>query len=453
MTSAFPSQVDRYLIEEAIGEGGMSLIVRARDPKLSRPVAIKLIRKSAVAQDKMTELCRLLHREARTLAKFSHPNVVQIYDYSGADSEEPFIVYELLDGVTLEQSLQGFGALAPSTAASIGYEILTALAAAHEQGLVHRDLKPTNIMLGNDGRVVLIDFGLARVFDSTASDVTLTGNQTALYGSPCFMAPELFDGAEATPASDIFAWGCAMFEMLTGLPAFDGENVAEIIRAVQGMKISQPVELQKLQAPLGGAVQQCLSLDPKARPAAEILRKQLAAFLETQEVSDPRKAVRALAEHRNAQAESDEDGGTSLYDPAQIDTIRVPKPQSVWSTLGSRGPFVFAMAAMALMVSAGSYLLDKLSELPAEVSITQVPLSVGNSAPKDTPKEVFALFKFNGEAEITVDGELIGKWTHSIRLALSPGPHRVVVKTKTQTHERDVLLLEDTDPIISFEDP
>ena len=206
----------RYALGPLVGVGGMAKVYAADDRRLHRRVAIKLVPLAAaepVARHRFI-------REARSAAGFIHPNAVAIFDAGEADGYL-YLVMELVDGETLADRLASRGALITAEARSIAGNVLRALAAAHAVGIVHRDVKPANILLGRDGVVKLADFGIAKRFDDDLGDITLAGN---VIGTPKYLAPEQIGGEPATPSSDVYALGVVLYEMLAGHPPFDADT-------------------------------------------------------------------------------------------------------------------------------------------------------------------------------------------------------------------------------------
>ncbi|MGH7541872.1 MAG: protein kinase domain-containing protein [Gemmatimonadota bacterium] len=223
---ALPPRIGHFTIEGKLGQGGMGVVYAARDQRLERPVALKMM--SSLARDETAH--RRFWREARAAASVNHPNVCQIYEI-GEDGGEPFIAMELLEGEPLAERL-GRGPLSVSETARIALDILAALSALHARGVVHRDLKPSNVFLTPHG-VKLLDFGVARpdVERTLGASARLTATGM-LVGTPRYMAPELVRGEAAVPRSDLFAVGAILFEMLSGRPAFEGDTVIEVLHAV-----------------------------------------------------------------------------------------------------------------------------------------------------------------------------------------------------------------------------
>ncbi len=258
-----------YEIVARIGAGGMGEIFRARDTKLDREVAIKVL-PSQLADDR--EALARFEREAKAVAALSHPNILAIHDFGRID-DTAFAVMELLEGETLRERLSS-GAIAPRRAIEIAAQIAHGLAAAHEKGIVHRDLKPDNVFLTKDGRVKILDFGLAKVGGPlvAADGVTLTAPSDGatgagvVLGTVGYMAPEQVRGLPADPRSDIFAFGAVLYEMLSGRRAFQRGSSVETMSAI--LK-EEPPELadsgRQVPPGLERIVRHCLEKNPEAR--------------------------------------------------------------------------------------------------------------------------------------------------------------------------------------------
>ena len=239
--SPFPSTVERpaalkrgdqlgnFQIEELIGRGGMGEVYRARDVRLKRAVAIKTL-PADFAGDR--DRAARFEREARAASALNHPNIISVFDI-GEDGGVSFIVSELVEGETLTRSILR-GPLPVAEVIEVGTQLAEGLAAAHAAGVVHRDLKPGNIMLTRTGRVKILDFGLARQdpvpgFESGTTDVSHPG---VILGTPGYMSPEQVRGTSVDHRSDLFSFGVVLYEMLCGKPAFEGASSADVMSAI-----------------------------------------------------------------------------------------------------------------------------------------------------------------------------------------------------------------------------
>ncbi|HJW96317.1 MAG TPA: alpha/beta fold hydrolase [Thermoanaerobaculia bacterium] len=252
-----------YEILSVIGKGGMGRVYRARDSRLDRDVAIKIL--SEELSNDQAAIVRF-EREAKAVAALSHPNIVSIFDF-GANDGITFAVTELLEGETLRALLQRTR-LTWRRACEIAIDVVDALSAAHGRGIIHRDLKPENIFIGRDGRVKVLDFGLARTsapFAWRGDDADTLRQETSpgeLVGTPGYMSPEQIKGENAEAPSDLFSFGCVLYEMLDGERAFARNTPIEGLAAILG---ERPKTLANVPAELDQLVMHCLAKDPSAR--------------------------------------------------------------------------------------------------------------------------------------------------------------------------------------------
>jgi hypothetical protein len=252
----------RYEIVRHIARGGMGDVYEARDQLLGRPVAVKVFRATADADRQRFE------SEIRTLASLNHPGLVQVFDAGQHDGDE-FVVLELVDGPTLATAMAAEGSLPPATVAAIGAAMAGALAYVHQQGVVHRDVTPSNILRGSDGRPRLADFGIARLLDT--SRITLAASTI---GTAAYMAPEQVEGRAVTPAADVYSLGLVLREALTGTKAFEGVgHEAALARLARDPDVTTgvPAAWQELLASM-------TARDPDARPTASEAAARLAAL-------------------------------------------------------------------------------------------------------------------------------------------------------------------------------
>ena len=266
MTLSVGTRLGPYEIEAPIGAGGMGEVYRAKDPRLGREVAVKVL-PEALAHD--ADRRRRFEKEARAASSLNHPGIITIHDV-GVEGDVPYVVFELLDGQSLGSRLAA-GPVTASQAIAWAIEIARGLAAAHEKGIVHRDLKPENVFVLRDGRVKILDFGLARIAEaatpgSATASPTLSGTAPGLvFGTVGYMSPEQARGLEASASSDIFAFGAVLYEMLSGRRAFRGETAADILISI--LRDDPPGLKSSGEVPGGAAriVSRCLEKDPDRR--------------------------------------------------------------------------------------------------------------------------------------------------------------------------------------------
>ncbi len=228
------AEIGKYRILGQIGEGAMGVVYRALDPVLNRAVAIKVM-SDALARD--SDLRGRFLREAQSAGSLQHPNVITIYDFGEVDGH-PFIAMEFVEGADLSEILEKKTPLTLVEKLDVLIDVLNGLAYAHKRGIVHRDIKPANIRIDEDGRARVMDFGIAHL---ASSNMTRTG---VMVGTPAYMCPEQITGGEVTPASDIFAVGAVMFELLTGVQAFRGESLQTVMYKI----VSAPTPELKMTA-------------------------------------------------------------------------------------------------------------------------------------------------------------------------------------------------------------
>jgi eukaryotic-like serine/threonine-protein kinase len=313
----------RYTLRAAIGHGGMGTVWHAADSLLRRDVAVKeVLFPAGMAAEDRTAMYERTLREARAAAALSHPSVVQVYDVVTEDGR-PWIVMELLHARSLADLIISDGPLAPRAVAKIGIALLGALEVAHGAGVLHRDVKPANVLICTDGRCVLTDFGVARI--PAESNLTTPG---MVLGSPHFISPERAVGGKFGPPSDLFSLGVSLFTAVEGRPPFDRGDPFETMRAVVEEPPARPVRAGALAPVLYGLLEK----DPARRwdvtRARQMLRELLAGPLANNaahHVTDPYAVVPpAPAPAVPAAAPTGQIGGRAMLAPGELPTDRRP---------------------------------------------------------------------------------------------------------------------------------
>src|SRR5579864_5854515 len=251
---------DRYQLQNPIGKGGMAIIYRGRDLHMDRVVAIKVLREVYSTDPKFVQRFQL---EAKAASALQHPNIVQVYDY-GQSEGNYYIVMELVEGTDLRRYLRSRGVLDVDRAVIIAHDVALGLGAAHRRGIVHRDVKPQNVLVGRDGSIKLTDFGIASVYkDINAERLTTTG---MTLGTVQYYAPEQAQGEIVSPAADVYALGIVMYEMLTGRTPFDGDNpVAVAMQHIQDLPVVPSQFNPNIPPALEDIIMRCLEKIPEMR--------------------------------------------------------------------------------------------------------------------------------------------------------------------------------------------
>ena len=348
---------ERYRIVALAGKGGMGEVYRAEDLKLGQAVALKFL--PEVLGKDGAALARF-HREVRVARQVSHPNVCRVFDI-GDTNGSAFLSMEYVDGEDLASLLRRIGRLPPDKALEIARQLCAGLAAAHEYGVLHRDLKPTNVMLDGRGKVRLTDFGLAGLAEEF-------GGHELRAGTPAYMAPEQLAGKEVTVRSDIYSLGLLLYEVFTGKRAFEAGSLPELMRLQEQTTPSSPSELVKDIDPIvERVILRCLEKDPRKRPPSAL---QVAAALPG---GDPLAAALAAGETPSPEM---------VAASGEVEGVR---PAIAWACLA--GVVVGVIAAILLSAQAKLYRRVPLEKPPEALTerAREILQSVGYSeAPVDT---------------------------------------------------------------------
>jgi eukaryotic-like serine/threonine-protein kinase len=276
---------DRYRLVKLLGTGGMGIVWQAWDERLQRPVALKMLRTQPELTDREHEVATSrAMREARITAGLHHPHAVTVFDVV-EHKGQPCIVMQLIESTPLSVLLREHGPLTPREAARIGAQVSSALAAAHKMRIVHRDVKPGNILITEDGSAMMSDFGISHALGDTT--ITATG---MIHGTPAFLAPEVARGQDSSFASDVFSLGSTLYTMLEGAPPFGAEqNAIALLHKVARGYYPAPKHAGVL-APLLGDM---LSTDPKRRPSMKSIASRMSAMYEGTEATEAAVATEA----------------------------------------------------------------------------------------------------------------------------------------------------------------
>jgi serine/threonine protein kinase len=360
---------DRYELEELVGSGGMSSVYRAHDTLLERKVALKILHERYGDDEEYVERFR---REARAVAQLAHPNIVTVID-RGEDDGRQFIVFEYIDGENLKQIVEREGPLALDEVVALGLEVARGLAYAHERGIVHRDVKPQNVLLNGDGHAKVTDFGIARSLD-VEKGVTQTGT---VLGTSDYIAPEQASGQVVSRETDVYSLGVVLFELLTGTVPFKGESFVAV--ALQHVNEPPPSVLERrpdTPPRLASLVDNALAKHPDDRPTMDELVGELEAL------------------------RSGYTGG------AETAVIRRPRP-AARRRRGTRLPLVLAAVGALLLAAALAALLltQDNNESPGVVGSGPIQVRAVSSYDPNRGSE------HEGDVPKATDGDLATYWT------------------------------------------
>ncbi|MFI8893596.1 serine/threonine protein kinase [Streptomyces paradoxus] len=278
----------RYRVTAALGRGGMGIVWKAVDEVLGREVAVKELRTyTDAAGPELADLQLRMRREARAAARVRHPGVISVHDIAQVDGR-PLIVMELVDGPSLDDVLRERGTLDPGEVAGIGAKVMDALAAAHRAGVLHRDVKPGNILLDRSGRVVLTDFGIATMDDPGDGSATHLTRSGELVGSLDYLAPERAQGADPGPASDIWALGATLYAAVEGSSPFRRTSTFSTLTAI----VTEPLPEPRRAGSLAPVLQRLMDKRPESRPEADQARELLQAVADTAGTDTPTSSLR-----------------------------------------------------------------------------------------------------------------------------------------------------------------
>ena len=279
------SRVGKYEIIDEIGHGGMATVYRARDTRLDLMVALKVMHPHLQGAK---EARARFAREAVTIARLKHPNILEIYDYSGEEGDTHYIATELLTGPTLRQLVDAHPDMPAEIAACLAVLVTRALGAAHAEGVIHRDVKPENVMMHENKAVKLTDFGIAQLVDTAG--MTTTGQ---VLGSPAHMAPEQIEGKDCDARSDIFSLGTVLYLLATGELPFAGKNAHQVLKQIMEGHYRDPLQVKpQIGGRLRAIIMRCLQLDSSLRyESARALEEDLMGFVRAAGIDNPGEVI------------------------------------------------------------------------------------------------------------------------------------------------------------------
>src|SRR5688572_7073457 len=277
--------LDKYELLERVGQGGMAVVYRGLDRSLRRQVAVKVLHRHLAEHQEARDR---FEREAHAVAKLRHENILEIFDYSGGGSSESYIVTEFIDGATLKQFVTDHPPRFAEIGAMVVLQICRALGHAHAQGILHRDVKPENVMIRSDGVVKLTDFGISQMLD--VQRMTVTGQ---LLGSPAYMSPEHVEGKPLDFRTDVFAAGIVLYQLTVGKLPFEGRNPHEILKRIGECRFADPRQANpRVGNELGKIILRAMARDPDDRyPDITEMVSALGRYLEGSGLADSAKEL------------------------------------------------------------------------------------------------------------------------------------------------------------------
>ncbi|HUW17476.1 MAG TPA: Stk1 family PASTA domain-containing Ser/Thr kinase, partial [Actinomycetes bacterium] len=417
---------DRYQLGEVLGQGGMAEVRKGLDTRLNRPVAVKMLR-SDLARDHVFQ--SRFRREAQSAASLNAPSIVAVYD-TGEDTLDgarvPYIVMEYVEGQTLRDLLRSGQRLLPSRALEIMDGVLAALDYSHRHGIVHRDVKPANVMLTPAGQVKVMDFGIARAVEDSAATMTQTAN---VLGTAQYLSPEQARGETVDARSDIYSAGCLLYELLTGRPPFQGESpVAVAYQHVREMPIAPSVQTADIDAGVDAIVMKALAKNPENRyqSAAEMRDDIRRSELGTTVAAPPVMAelvTQPIAAIAAAPARDDSKRRTGTYVALGLAAVAVLAlfGFAAWALFGGSGNKVRVPDVRQLPLAEATQLLEEKGLIVGQIT------PQANEADKDTVLAQNPL----PQAELEEGG--------AVDLTVSSGPEQVEVPTLVGLSQGDAI--------------
>lgn len=335
---------NRYQIEQLIGTGGMSVIYKAWDQELQRVVAIKLLRQK---YSRSTELRKQFHQEARAAAALSHPNIVTIYDI-GTDNNRIYLALEFIAGSDIKHYIQTRKVINLKECLDIAIQACNGVQHAHENGIIHCDIKPSNLLLNKANQLKITDFGLARILQ----EMNRESNPTTIWGSPFYLSPEQTTGQPPTAASDIYSIGVVLYELITGRPPFIANDIQQLMAMHRDTPPSDPRNFNgDITEELSQILLKALSKDPRKRYKS-VTQMRNALFSVRQSLSMRTISQSAIANNLNTSTESVSQVSSSPQQKkpgSPSEQLVAPKPQTVFDWVTILIAFLATLAVAGLI--------------------------------------------------------------------------------------------------------
>jgi serine/threonine protein kinase len=414
------SKLGRFEISTVLGQGAMGVVYLANDPQIDRPVAIKTVRPEAGRGEGTHDIEDRFRKEARLAGRLQHPNIVTIYDV-GRDGDVYFIAMEYVDGRPLTRYLTAADELPLTAKIAIIRQTAEALSHAHERGVVHRDIKPGNILVARDGRVKVTDFGIGRFTAASTSDLTRTGQ---MIGSPAYMSPEQVRGEKLDGRSDLFSLGVVLYELLTAVRPFPGESITTLVYQILHTEPRDPLELKaNLPASTREVMARLLAKQPEKRPAdAGAFIRELARIERFQRESEvTRRAV--VTAPSPAMAEPPPPPPSPPEVPSRTEIFEPPPAATSRATVLESAPprrvgLLIVVLALAVLALAGILILR---ERPTGGAVAAPPIPLPAPAPTAAALEAKGVTSGPAPEPSPATQEVV-------RLP-TPGPHEAVDAT------------------------
>ncbi|HTR03844.1 MAG TPA: serine/threonine-protein kinase [Thermoanaerobaculia bacterium] len=358
------SKIGRFQIKSVLGQGAMGVVYLAHDPEIGRDVAIKTVRPEGIGGESAQELEARFLKEARLAGRLAHPNIVTIFDV-GRQGETCFIAMEHVDGRPLTRYLGASEALPLHARIAIVRQVAEALGHAHERGVIHRDVKPGNILVGKDGRVKVTDFGIGKFTEASTSNLTRTGH---MIGSPAYMSPEQVKGEKLDGRSDLFSLGVVLYELLTGARPFPGESITTLVYQILHTEPRDPLEWNAtLPVATREVIGRLLAKAPEKRPQeAQAFVQELARIEKIQRESELTRRVLAETPLPSPAARA---APTLPAPPGTEPPQRVPAPPPAPSEPPGRSFRTLALVLLAALVVLAVLLVRARQPRPEAVPI------------------------------------------------------------------------------------